>query len=112
MITVSNKIMLSDGSMEENTEEALRKHHEQVRQSITIARDQYNRQQEEISTGKLCPVDALNSAHECKKSCALYRTTGCTMKNRQPEKDTAGLPCPFMRKCNDQCALYEKGCTL
>ena len=112
MITISDQIMLSDGSVIENTDEAIRQHHEQVSKSIAKAHDEYNRQQQEINTGKLCPVDSLEAVHYCRKNCALYRSSGCTMKHRQPEKDTAGLPCPYMRKCNDQCALYEKGCTL
>lgn len=110
-VTISNQIALSDGSSVENTDEALKAHHESVRISKAKGYAEYNRQKEENRTGKLCPVDALYSVHECKKDCALY-LDGCRMKHKQPEKDTADLPCPFMRKCNDQCALYEKGCTL
>ena len=109
---ISNKIVLSDGSTIENTDEALKEHHEQMRISKEKGYADYNRQQEKNQTGKLCPVNALHSVHDCKKVCALYLETGCRMKHKQAEKDTAGLPCPFMRKCNDHCALYEKGCTL
>ena len=112
MITISDKIVLSDGSVIDNTDEAIRQHNEQTARDIAKAHTDHNRQQQDNKTGKLCPVDALEAVHDCQKNCALYRSTGCTLKHRQPERETAGLPCPLMRKCNDQCALYEKGCTL
>ena len=112
MITMSNQIIMSDGSIIENTDEALKQHHTMTAQAIAKVYADQKRKQEENKTGKLCPVDALEAIHECKKDCALYLETGCRMKHKQPEKETAGLPCPFMRKCNNQCALYEKGCTL
>lgn len=66
----------------------------------------------EQQTGKQCPVNALQMAHECKTDCALYRADGCAWKRRKAEKDTLGMKCPYMRKCIKECALYDNGCTL
>lgn len=110
--TVKNVLVLSDGSSIENTDESIKRHNEQTAKAMEKAHAEFNQRQQEIKTGKLCPVDALYSVHDCQKDCALFRNAGCSMKHREPEKDTSGMPCPFMRKCSNQCALYEKGCTL
>lgn len=71
-----------------------------------------NKRTEEQRTGKQCPVNALQMAHECKTDCALYRADGCAWKRRKAEKGTLGMKCPYLRKCIKECALYDNGCTI
>lgn len=74
---------------------------------------QANMEAQQKATGKTCPLNQFASfPAQCKKDCALYRPTGCAMKHTQATQDTQGRPCPYMRKCTKECALYDQGCTL
>jgi len=92
----------------ENIGDNLQQAHEAIKQSRK-ARGEAPQQK----TGRLCPfVQAPSICSDCKADCALYRPTGCAMRRSTAALDTQGMPCPFMRKCAPECALYDHGCTL
>ena len=109
-------ITLSDGAQVENTPEAVHAHNEMSKRSAEAARQQYNRQQQARETGKRCPFhpDAhVNSNIPCKKDCALYLGDSCALAASPGKVDTNGKPCPFRRRCDPACALYNgAGCSL
>ena len=68
---------------------------------------------QQTRTDKICPLqDALHIQKKCSTDCAMYTATGCAMKHRKAAADTAGKPCPYMRQCKADCALYDQGCTI
>lgn len=102
-----------DGVEVENTQEAIHAFHENNRRTreahIKAENERINRER----TGKTCPLDRFTGfTPECKKSCALYRETGCAYSRNKPAPDTLGKKCPLMRTCTEQCALYNGGCTI
>lgn len=83
------------------------------KESMERNRQEENNRIQQRHTGKICPLNRFASFQpDCKTDCALYRPTGCAMKRTEPLADTKGKPCPFMRTCQEQCALYCQGCTL
>ena len=76
-------------------------------------REEENRRIQQQHTDKFCPLNRFaSSPPACKTDCALYRPTGCAMKRTTAPADTKGKPCPYMRKCQETCAMYDNGCTL
>ena len=74
---------------------------------------QQNKIIQQNTTGKTCPFHVSASfPPECKTICGLYRATGCAQKRTKAAQDTKDRPCPFLRVCTPQCALYDHGCTL
>ena len=62
---------------------------------------------------KTCPLNDPHSMQtQCRTDCAMYTATGCALKRRKATADTAGKYCPYMRKCQESCALYDQGCTI
>ena len=86
--------------------------HRRNREAMEAQRKQQNELIQQKITGKVCPFNFYSGFETpCKTDCALYRPTGCAMK-RGSAQDTQGKPCPFLRVCSPQCALYDHGCTL
>ena len=76
-------------------------------------RQEENNRIQQQQTRKVCPLNRFASFQpECKTDCGLYRPTGCAMKHTQATQDTQGRPCPFLRKCDPSCAMYDHGCTM
>lgn len=62
---------------------------------------------------KICPLqDPLHFQSQCRTDCAMYTETGCALKHRKAAADTKGKHCPYMRTCQECCALYDQGCTI
>lgn len=102
-----------DGIEIENTPEAREAFQEAHKAAMERQQAAEKQQLALESTGKICPFGTSVSAHrECKTICGLYRATGCAHKRQEAAQDTNGKPCPYMRKCTPQCALYDNGCTL
>lgn len=71
------------------------------------------KKEQQKRTDKICPLqDPLHIQKKCSTDCAMYTATGCAMKRRKATADTEGKPCPYMRQCKADCALYDQGCTI
>ena len=102
-----------DGAEIENIGDNLQRAHEAMKQSRKALEEAERQREQQRKTGRLCPfVQAPSICSDCKADCALYRPTGCAMKRTTAAHDTQNMPCPFMRKCAPECALYDQGCTL
>ena len=113
--TVTDKITMSDGAEVDNTPEAIHAYNEMRKRSAERSRQQYNQQQKARETDRRCPLnhDAyVNGNITCKKDCALFVGDSCALAARPGKVDTAGKPCPFRRRCDPSCALYNDGCSL
>lgn len=112
----SDKIIMSDGGVVDNSPEAIHDYNEMRKRSAEAARKQYTQQQRAIETGKCCPFhpDALVCPNTpCKRDCALFVGNSCAFAARPGKVDTSGKPCPFKRRCTPSCALYNgAGCSL
>ena len=102
-----------DGVEVETTPEALEAFHAGNRAAMERQRAEQRQRQAQENTGRFCPFNVNASfPPECKTSCALYRATGCAQKRQKAPQDTKGKPCPFLRVCSEQCAIYDNGCCL
>ena len=106
-------VQLSNGLTLPNDPAIIAEYNERTRKAERQRLQQKKQREEELRTGQYCPFnDPMNGLHACKKDCALYGADGCAMKRRDAEQDTKGRPCPFLRSCSPDCALYDNGCTL
>jgi len=102
-----------DGVEVENTPEALEAFHAMKKAAIEQAKEEERQREAQKKTGRICPFNAHASfPPECETTCGLHRPTGCAQKRTEALQDTKGKPCPFLRVCSPQCALYSGGCTL
>ena len=93
---------------------------ENIGDNLKKANEAFRKKQEGIESVKvdtqqktnLCPFNSTATLGAvCGPDCALYGPTGCRMK-KTAQKETKGQTCPFMRQCNEKCAMYDNGCTL
>lgn len=73
-------------------------------------------EQQAAEPSKDCPFKkAKNGIHTlCDRDCVFFEDTTCILASvgRPPTTDTKGSYCPIARMCNENCALYQNGCTL
>ena len=94
-------------------QDELEEHNRRNREAKKRMQEEENRRMQQQATGKVCPLqDPLHFQTKCRTDCAMYTPTGCTMKHRPAQADTKGRPCPYMRTCQECCALYDQGCTI
>lgn len=114
IVEVSNTITI-DGVEIENTPEAIHAFHENRKRNLEAIRKAENEREEKARLEKVvyCPLDRFsNSPPICRKDCSLYRGDKCAFSRNKPAPDTLGKKCPLFRKCSEQCALYNGGCTI
>lgn len=94
-------------------QDELEEHHRRNKEAAQRFLEEEQRKAQKLDTGKICPLqDPLHIATKCRTDCAFYTDTGCIMKRRPAQDDTKGKRCPYMRTCQESCALYDQGCTI
>ena len=114
--TVSDEILLSDGSTRPNSPEA-RAAYQAERRRYLEAQKQRQAALNALNTGRECPIQyEIDNGHarECKKSCVFHQGNGCAFAGQAATVDTKGGSCPFMfgKPCKAGCAWYNGGCTV
>lgn len=114
IVEVSNTITI-DGVEMDNNPETIHAFHENRKRNLEAIRKAENEREEKARLEKVvfCPLDRFsNSPPMCRKDCSLYRGDKCAFSRNEPAPDTLGKKCPLFRKCSEQCALYNGGCTI
>ena len=114
IVEVSNTITI-DGCEIENTQEAIEAFNRQRKQDMEKWHKEEREREEKARLEKMvyCPLDRFAGwPPACRKDCSLYRGNKCAFSRNEPAPDTLGKKCPLFRKCSEQCALYNGGCTI
>lgn len=110
----SDMILMSDGIYVRNTPEALAEYHRVQKEAAARTRAEHNKRLA-LNTGRRCPLqfdENAGHARDCKADCVFYAGDSCVFSAQEATADTAGKPCPFMRRCVKDCAFYRDGCTI
>lgn len=114
IVEASNTIVI-DGVEMDNNPEVIHAFHEQRKKKQEETRKAEIEREEKARLEKVvyCPLGRFaGSPPACRKDCSLFRGDKCAFSRHEPAPGTLGKKCPLMRKCSEQCALYNGGCTM
>lgn len=111
---VKDTIITADGIEIPNTPEAIAAYND-GKKAFLRASQVAEAKRQALNTGRMCPLqfdESAGRAKECKADCVFYAGCSCVFSAQEAMADTVGRPCPYMRRCMKDCAMYRDGCTM